>query len=119
MSRHDDLVRLRHMHDYAAEAVEMAAGRTQGDLATDRMFLLALTRLIEIVGEAATRISSTTQKAIPNIPWPEVIGMRNRIVHGYDRVHQGLLWNTIIEDLPPLIAVLEAAIERLKSEGKE
>jgi len=118
MSRHDDLIRLRHMRDHAAEAVAMAAKRAQGDLAADRMFLLALTRLIEIVGEAATKVSVSTQETIRNIPWLEVIGMRNRIVHGYDRVHLGILWNTIIEDFPPLIAALEAAIARMESERK-
>ncbi len=57
MTRHDDGMRLRHMLDHACEAVEMAAGRQRADLDHDRMFRLALVRLVEVVGEAATRVS--------------------------------------------------------------
>ncbi len=119
MSRHNDLVRLHHMHDYAAEAVEMARGRVRGDLETDRMLVLALTRLVEIVGEAASRVSKTGQSAIPELPWPRISGMRNRLIHGYDQVDLDILWSTITENLPPIIAILDSVIARLESEKKE
>ncbi len=107
MTRHDDVTRLRHMLDHAREAVEMAAGRQRADLKQDRMLELALVRLVEVVGEAATRVSPEGQRRYPAIPWPEVRGLRKRLVHGYDIVDLSILWDIITDDLPPLIADLE------------
>lgn len=118
MSRHDDVIRLRHMLDHAREAVETAASRTRSDLDSDRMFQLAMRQLVEIVGEAADRVSAETQASLQEIPWSRVIGMRHRIIHGYDKVDLSLLWDTIVLDLPPLVGQLERAIARLEAESK-
>ena len=99
------------MLDHAREAVEMVAGKTQADLAQHRMLELALIRLVEIIGEAATRVGSEMKSSNPQVPWREIIGMRNRLTHGYDTVDLKVLWDTISEDLPPLIADLEKIIE--------
>jgi len=107
MSRHDDRLRLTHMRDHAREAVEFARGRTRADLETDRLLNLALVRLIEIVGEAANQVSDRKRAEITTLPWPEIIGTRNRIVHGYDDIDFDILWDTIHIDLPPLIAELD------------
>lgn len=107
------------MRDYAAEAVEMAKGHSREDLVANRMLVLALTRLAEIVGEASSRVSKRGQAAIPEIPWPRIGGMRNRLVHGYDQVDLDVLWSTVTENLPPLIVAVEAAIEHLESERRE
>ena len=112
MSRHEDTVRLGHMLDHALEAVEMCRGRTRKDLDSDRMLNLALVRLVEIVGEAANRVSKQGQDDRPAIPWRKVIGMRNRIVHGYDQVDFNILWDTIHDDLPPLIETLRTMLAR-------
>lgn len=119
MSRHEDLVRLRHMLDHAGEARSMAEGRTRAELGDDRMFQLALTRLVEIVGEAANRVSEEGRSALPAVPWPMITGMRHRIVHGYDFVDYEILWKTTTEDLPPLIDALDEAISRLEREEKK
>jgi uncharacterized protein with HEPN domain len=111
MSQHDDQVYLKHMLDHAREAVEMVAGKTQADLAQHRMLELALIRLVEIIGEAATKVSSEMKSSNPQVPWREIIGMRNRLTHGYDTVDLKVLWDTIAEDLPPLITDLEKIIE--------
>lgn len=111
MSRHDDRVSLAQMLDHAREAVEMAAGRTRGDLDSDRMLMLALTRLVEIVGEAARRVSDKTRSNHPEIPWSQIVGMRDRLTHGYDVVDLDLLWDTIELDLPPLVAQLRQVLE--------
>jgi uncharacterized protein with HEPN domain len=74
MSRHDDNVTLRQMLDHVEEAVDLAKGRTRAELETDRMFFLALLKLVEIVGEAAARISDFMRAAHPEIPWREIIG---------------------------------------------
>jgi uncharacterized protein with HEPN domain len=111
MSQHDDQVYLKHMLDHAREAVDILAGKSRDDLARDRILELALTRLIEIIREAATNVSSEMKSSNSYIPWPEIVGMRNRLIHGYDTVDLKVLWDTISEDLPPLIADLEKIIE--------
>ena len=75
MTRHDDVTRLRHMLDSAREAVAMAKDWTRADLDSNRMLELALVRLIEIVGEAAARVSETEQSRLPLIPWRQAAGM--------------------------------------------
>ncbi|MFH1983426.1 MAG: HepT-like ribonuclease domain-containing protein [Pseudomonadota bacterium] len=107
MPKRDDTVVLRHMLDHAREAVGMIAGKTRKDLDAERMLELSLTRLVEIVGEAAGRVSVQGQEEHPAIPWKEIIGMRNRLIHGYDSVDLDVLWDTVDLDLPPLIIALE------------
>jgi len=106
MTQHNDMIRIRHMLDHAEEAVSLVAGKDKTELQHDRVLELALIRLVEIVGEASARVSSETQAKYPSIPWPQVIGMRNRLIHGYDSVDLNILWDTIEVDLPPLIAEL-------------
>ena len=106
MTQHNDIIRLRHMLDHAEEAVELIAGKQKTELQRNRVLELALIRLVEIVGEASAKVSSEAQTKYPMIPWPQVIGMRNRLIHGYDSVDLDILWDTIELDLPPLIAEL-------------
>jgi uncharacterized protein with HEPN domain len=114
MMRHDDLVRFRHMLEHAREAVSLIAGKGRADLRRERMLELALVRLIEIVGEAATRVGPEGQARHSSIPWRQVIGMRNRLVHGYDKVDLDVLWDTVEEELPPLIEELERIVAETK-----
>jgi uncharacterized protein with HEPN domain len=107
MTQHNDMIRLQHMLDHAKEAVALIAGKGRAELQHNRVLELALIRLVEIVGEASVKVSSETQAKYPSIPWPQVIGMRNRLIHGYDSVDLDVLWDTIEIDLPPLIAELE------------
>ncbi len=102
-----DLVRLRHMRDAAREAVDFGAGRKPNDLARDRVLTLALVRCIEIIGEAASRVSDTVRSQHPEVPWAEIIGMRNRLVHAYFDVDLERVRDTLALDLPPLIVQLE------------
>jgi uncharacterized protein with HEPN domain len=111
MSRRDDQISMRHMLDHARRAREMARSRKRADLELDDMFQLALTRLVEIIGEAASRVSGPTREKHREIPWSDMVGMRNRLIHGYDVVDLNLLWDTIEIDLPPLIAALENIVE--------
>lgn len=110
MTRHEDTIRLRHMLEHAREAVDMIQGKQRADLDRERMLELALTRLVEIVGEAASRITRQTCQHYPSIPWPQVVGMRNRLVHGYETVDLDVLWDTVTDDLPPLIGELEKVL---------
>lgn len=107
MSQPDDPSRLRHMLDAALKAVSFLNGRTRGDLDADEQLALSVTRLLEVIGEAAGRVSEQGRAAYPGIPWPQVVGMRNRLVHAYFEVDLDEIWRTVRDDLPPLIAELQ------------
>jgi len=111
MTEHDDIVRLQHMLEHAREAVAMIESKDRTNLQRERMLELSLIRLIEVVGEAATRVTPEGQEKYPSIPWSQVVSMRNRLIHGYDQVDLNILWDTIEDDLPPLIAELEKILE--------
>ena len=85
MSHHNTSVSLRHMLDHAVEAMDMVKGKTRADLDKDRKLNLALVRLLEIIGEAATRIPKEDQTRYSDISWSEIVSLRNRLVHGYDK----------------------------------
>ena len=106
MSR-DDRIRLRHMVESAREAMAFTRKRTRADLAADRMLALSLVKCIEIIGEAAARVSPQTRAQYPSIPWSDIVGMRNRLIHAYFDIDLDRVWDTITDDLPPLIAELE------------
>lgn len=97
------------------EAVEaarqFAEGRTRRDLDTDLMLFFALVRAVEIVGEAASQLSEEARRTIPDVPWPRVVGMRNRLVHAYFEVDRDILWITVTEALPPLAARLRRVLD--------
>ncbi len=115
MTRHDDRVRLRHMLDYSRKATVMIQGRTREDLNHDEILSLALTRIVEIIGEAAARVSPVFQQNHTSIPWSQIIGLRNRLVHGYDAVDLDILWNIVLNDLPPLVKQIEVVIDSIQS----
>ena len=105
-----DVIRLRHMLDAAREALSFVAGRSSEDLSRDRMLLLALVKEIEIIGEAASRISDESRKALPRIPWLKIIAMRNRLIHAYADVDLSIVWDTLTGALPELLRELEIAL---------
>ena len=98
------------MLEHAREAVALVGGKDRSDLDISRMLSLALVRLIEIVGEAANRVAKTRQRQLSQVPWPQIIGMRNRLIHGYDVVDLDIVWQTVTEELPPLITILEKIV---------
>jgi uncharacterized protein with HEPN domain len=110
MSKHDPMVRLKHMHGFAKKAVELAGNRTHADILNDEVLMLAITHLIELVGEAASWISEEDRGKYPTIPWKKVVGMRNRLIHGYDYIDSEILYGVITVDLPELIAKLDVII---------
>lgn len=106
----DDSVRIRHILDAAREAIAFAKDRTRANLDTDRKLNLSLVRLLEIIGEAARGISQEFRDSHPALPWKTMIGMRDRLIHGYFDVNLDVVWQTVTEDLPPLIAQLEKIV---------
>lgn len=103
----NDGVRLRHMQDAAKQAVAFVGGRSRTDLNQDPMLSLALVRLLEIIGEAARGVSAPTRESHPAIAWNQMAGMRDRLIHGYFDVNLDIVWQTVQQDLPYLLAQLE------------
>ena len=106
----EDEVRVRHILDAAQEAVAFAQGQTRESLEADHMRALAITRLLEIVGEAATTVSMELRAAHPEIPWRVMAATRNRLIHAYFNVDLQIVLATTQSDLPPLILDLEALL---------
>ncbi len=109
--RRDDRIRMLHMLDAAREALAFASGKTRSDLDENRALTLAIVKCIEIIGEAAARISTETKAAIPALPWRDIVGMRNRLVHVYFDVNLDIVWSTVDEELPGLIDEREAVLQ--------
>ncbi len=117
MSRHDPRVRLRHMLDHAREAVAMVRDKTRADLERDRKLNLALVRLLEIVGEAASHVPPEETARYPQIPWQRIVNLRNRLIHGYYEVDHDILWRILTQDLPPLIETLNDIFRQKDESG--
>ena len=100
------------MLDASREARDFAKGRHRTDLDNDRMLTLALLKCLEVIGEAAARISREAQINYGNIPWNDIVGMRNRLVHVYFDIDLDLIWETATQNIPPLIGELEKIIEK-------
>lgn len=108
-----DRIRLQHMLDAARIAVRSAEGRRREDLDNQEDLMVhGLVRLVGVIGEAANRVSDAAQSDLGDIPWPDVIGMRNRLVHGYFDIDLDILWATVQTSLPELIQRLERALSR-------
>jgi uncharacterized protein with HEPN domain len=102
----EDRVRIGHMLDAAEEVVGFVSGRQRSDLDGDRMLLFAVVRGIEIIGEAAAKVSAETRELSPAIPWAAIISMRHRLVHGYFDVDPDIVWRTATEEVLALIPPL-------------
>jgi uncharacterized protein with HEPN domain len=111
MSKHDPDIALRQILTHAREAVALIQDKTRADLDQDRLLNLALSRLVEIIGEAANRIPEEVQAQFPELPWFQMIGARNRLIHGYDSVDFDILWVIVSRDLSVLIRQLEKILE--------
>ena len=104
----DDSARIGHIFEAADDIAKFIVGKSESDLASDKMLLLALTRCVEIIGEAATKMSQETKASVPEIPWGAIAGMRNRLVHAYFDVDRHVLWDTATKNVPQLVRMLRA-----------
>ncbi len=107
----DDSVRLFHMKEAAREALSFVKNSNRNDLDHNRMLTLSIVKCVEIIGEAASRMSKNRQSELPNIPWAQMISMRNRLTHAYFDINLDIVWSTVTEDLPILLAELEAIVD--------
>jgi uncharacterized protein with HEPN domain len=106
-----DETRLRDMLDASRRARAFSMGKTRTDLEKDQFLLgFAIVRAIEIVGEAASQVTPETVASLPEIPWKQIVGMRHRVVHNYNRVDYDIVWDVVTRQIPELIALLEAAL---------
>jgi uncharacterized protein with HEPN domain len=99
----DDVTRLRHILEYGGCALDFVTGRDRADLETDLMLALALTRALQIVGEAAAKVTPEFRQAHPQLPWAQLVGMRNRLVHSYVSVNHDIMWNAVTKEMPALL----------------
>ena len=106
----DDTAYLLDMLVAARDAVAFAEGMSYAEFVRDRRTQLSILKSVEIVGEAAARVSEDTRKPHLAIPWSELVGMRNRLVHAYFDIDLPLVWETVCNDLPVLIARLEPLV---------
>ena len=111
MSRRDPRVALEQMLEHAREALSFIEGKTRADLDSDRLLTLALVRLMEVIGEAASRVPESERERWAQIPWRQIVGTRHHLIHGYDAVDPDILWTILSRDLPPLVEVLESALD--------
>jgi len=100
------------MLEHSRESIQLVSGRTRQDLDTNRVLSLALVRLLEIIGEPAAGVSADARARRPGIPWSEIVGLRNRLIHGYDSVDFGVIWSIIERDLPAQVRELESKGDR-------
>jgi uncharacterized protein with HEPN domain len=106
----NDRIRLQHMLDAAEEIILFTNGKTRDSLNDNRMLLLSVVKDLEIIGEAATKVTEETRREIQEIPWPEITSMRNRLIHGYFDIDVDIVWSTIQIDLNPLRELLKKAL---------
>ena len=106
MSKSDALY-VGHMLDTAQSAVAKLSGKTRSAFDEDENLRLALAHLLQIIGEAARRVSSAFRERHDGVPWNAIIGMRHKVVHDYLMVDYDVVWETVSNDLPPPVEVLK------------
>ncbi len=94
----------------ARDALQFTEDMDYETFRKDRKSQLAVVRCLEVIGEAAKRLSNTFRNNHPSIPWSSMAGMRDVLIHAYDRVDLERVWTTLREDLPPLIKALDSIV---------
>ena len=106
----DDLVYLGHMLDMARKARQLVQGRSRAAYDGDEPLRLALAHLLQVIGEAARRVTPAYTAAHPEIPWKVIVGMRHKVVHDYMTVDEDVIWDTVTHELPQFVTTLERLV---------
>jgi uncharacterized protein with HEPN domain len=112
--KENDRIRIQHIIDAAQEALSFVRDTDQENFSKNRMMILSVIKEIEIIGEAASKITDETKLKYLDVPWKDIVGMRNRLIHGYFDVDVQIVWNTTRINLPPLVSSLEAILAKDK-----
>jgi uncharacterized protein with HEPN domain len=108
--RERDAALLLDMLLASRDAQSFVEGLDEAAFLASRLHQNAAIRSLEVLGEAAGKVSAATQAAHPEIPWREITGMRHRLIHGYGDVRLDLVWMVLRDHLGPLIAELAALV---------
>lgn len=103
----DDRLYVGRMLDTARKALQLVQGKSRAEYDRDEALRLAPAHLLQVIGEAARRVSATYCQAHPQIPWKAIVGMRHKVVHDYMTVDEDVVWDTVAHELAPLAAELE------------
>ena len=112
MCPRDWRVRLEDILEAISNLQTYISGMTFEEFASDRKTMSAAAYEIGIIGEAARHISDEDRKRYPQVPWAKMQAMRNVVVHEYFRIDAAILWQTITQNLPPLVPVLQEILEK-------
>jgi uncharacterized protein with HEPN domain len=106
MSQRDDGLYLGQMLDYARTIEQEVTNLSHSEFDDDNRLQKTVILLIQHIGEAARHVSPTFKDTHAEIDWAKIIGMRHRLVHGYDQINLNLVWSTATEDIPHLVTTL-------------
>ncbi len=107
-----DLVRLRHILDAARQIESFVSTRTRDSLHDDDIPTLGLQKAIEIIGEAASGLAEPIRHAMPDVPWPRIIGMRHRLVHAYFEIDLDMVWATATRAVPDVASAVRKFLDQ-------
>lgn len=114
----NDRERLQHMLDAATDVRSYVAARRREDLDTDSMLCRALVNALQVIGEAAARVSEEGRARVPSLPWGQIVAARHILVHVYWGIDADQVWNMAVQDVPAMIAALESAFASWPLPGK-
>ena len=112
----DDLLYLIHIVEHGQKIVRIAQRTSREAFDRSEETQYALTHLLQIIGEAATKVRPETKASFPSIPWPQIVNMRHRIVHDYSNITLDIVWVAATDAVPHLLSILEPYVEQLTKE---
>ncbi len=109
----DDKARLEHILESANDAISFLGNMTVDELSQNRMALQAIVRSVEIIGEAASQLTQEFRSKNTHVPWVQIIGMRNRLIHAYFDIDHELVFSTVQSDIPILVNQIKQIILKI------
>ena len=107
----EDIIRIRHMIEAAEIALRFISGRTRTDIETNELLRFALVQAVQMMGDAASKVTPETRSAVSSVPWADIVFMRNRLVHGYFDINPDIVWETATKDIPDVLPLLRSLLK--------